>query len=291
MTYFSGQCAVVTGAGSGIGRALAQSLAAAGARLALADNNRVNLDETIASLPAEARNTIIRREMDVSQRDAVHAFADETASHWQNNQGADIVLNVAGVAQIARVSQLTYHDLDWVMKINYWGMVYGTMAFLPQLRAKGKGHIANVSSVFGLYGVPGQAAYNSSKFAIRGFTEALREEMRTEAPGIHITSIHPGGIKTNIVRNARFVQEEDTEENRARVNTLFDAFARTEPEKAARVILRGLEKRKGRILIGGDARYMDRVVRLFPVRYGRILRLNRNDEESTLAPVRQKEID
>ena len=154
------------------------------------------------------------------------------------------------------------------MKIDYGVMVYGTKAFLPQIKAKGDGYLANVSSIFGIIAVPGQAAYNSAKFAIRGFTEALRHEMKDTST--HIACIHPGGVKTSIVKNARFLQS-STAQDRTDASTNFDKLARTTPEKAAQIILNGLRKRKGRILIGKDARMMDRIQRLFPAKYGAIM--------------------
>ncbi len=154
------------------------------------------------------------------------------------------------------------------MNIDFWGMVYGTKAFLPQLRKKGSGHIVNVSSVFGLFSVPTQAAYNSAKFAIRGFTEALRHEMR--GSGIQVSCVHPGGIKTNILRNARFLQSVQTTERETAVSG-FDRLARTTPAQAAQVIVKGIKKNNPRILIGLDAKIIDRFIRLFPASYGKIM--------------------
>ena len=180
----------------------------------------------------------------------------------------DIVINNAGVAQIASIAELAYDDFEWVMNINFWGMVYGTKAFLPQLSQKGAGHIVNVSSVFGLFAVPTQAAYNSAKFAIRGFTEALRHEMK--GSGIQVSCVHPGGIKTNILRNARFLQSVQTTE-REEAASGFDKLARTTPDQAARVIIKGIKANKPRILIGMDAHILDWLQRLMPASYGKIL--------------------
>jgi NAD(P)-dependent dehydrogenase (short-subunit alcohol dehydrogenase family) len=203
--------------------------------------------------------------LDVADRDAVYAFAQEIET---THGGADIVVNNAGVAQIARVDELTYEDFEWVMNIDFWGMVYGTKAFLPQMQAKGAGHIVNVSSVFGIISVPTQAAYNSAKFAIRGFTEALRHEMKgTE---IKVSCVHPGGIKTNIVRNARFLQSTQATA-REDAASGFDKLAMTTPEKAGRVIVNGIARNKPRILIGIDAKIIDWMQRLMPVSYGRIM--------------------
>lgn len=264
MSPFNGKVAVITGAASGIGRALAIAFAQEGASVAISDVDMNGLAETLRMVEA-AGGSGRTYQVDVGDRDAVFAFADEVQS---TQGGADILINNAGVAQMATVDELTMDDLEWVMKIDYWGMVYGTKAFLPQIKAKGDGYLANVSSIFGIIAVPGQAAYNSAKFAIRGFTEALRHEMKDTST--HIACIHPGGVKTSIVKNARFLQS-STAQDRTDASTNFDKLARTTPEKAAQIILNGLRKRKGRILIGKDARMMDRIQRLFPAKYGAIM--------------------
>ncbi|HUD50601.1 SDR family NAD(P)-dependent oxidoreductase [Parvibaculum sp.] len=264
MTEIKGKTAVITGAASGIGRATAVALAREGARIAAVDLDRAGLAETasrIAALGGEVTTYLV----DVASRDAVYAFAQEVESAFG---GADIVINNAGVAQVASVEELAYEDFEWVMNIDFWGMVYGTKAFLPQLRAKGAGHIVNVSSIFGLFAVPTQAAYNSAKFAVRGFTEALRHEMR--GTGIAVSCVHPGGIKTNIMRNARFLQSVQTTV-REEAASGFDRLARTTPDRAAEVIVAGIKKNKGRILIGMDAKILDIIQRLMPASYGRLL--------------------
>lgn len=264
MTEIKGKTVVITGAASGIGRATAIALARAGARVVAADLDRAGLAQT-ASLIAEAGGKATPYLVDVASRDAVHAFAQEVETALG---GADIVINNAGVAQVATVEELSYEDFEWVMNIDFWGMVYGTKAFLPQLRAKGEGHIVNVSSIFGLFAVPTQAAYNSAKFAVRGFTEALRHEMRDTE--IKVSCVHPGGIKTNIMRNARFLQSVQ-QTVREEAASGFDRLARTTPDRAAEVILAGIRKNKGRILIGTDAKILDLIQRLMPASYGKIL--------------------
>ncbi|MGB5093827.1 MAG: SDR family NAD(P)-dependent oxidoreductase [Parvibaculum sp.] len=264
MTQISGKTAVVTGAASGIGRATALALAKEGARLAIADLDRAGLAETAARIQAAGgqASTFL---LDVASRPAVHDFAQEIEATMG---GADIVINNAGVAQIARVDALSYDDLEWVMNIDFWGVVHGTKAFLPQLQAKGAGHIVNVSSIFGVIAVPTQAAYNAAKFAVRGFTEALAHEMRGSE--IRISCVHPGGIKTNIIRNARFLQDvQSTVKEEAA--TGFDKLARTTPDMAAKTILAGIKANKRRILIGNDARFIDIVQRLLPASYEKVL--------------------
>lgn len=264
MTEIKGKLAIVTGAASGIGRGTALELARRGARLAISDLDRAGLAETAKRIE-ELGTTVTTYLLDVADRDAVYAFAQEIET---THGGADIVVNNAGVAQIARVDELAYEDFEWVMNIDFWGMVYGTKAFLPQMQAKGAGHIVNVSSVFGIVSVPTQAAYNSAKFAIRGFTEALRHEMKDTE--IKVSCVHPGGIKTNIVRNARFLQSTQATA-REDAASGFDKLAMTTPERAGRVIVNGIAKNKPRILIGFDAKIIDWMQRLLPVSYGRIM--------------------
>tara|TARA_R110000824_G_scaffold118960_15_gene272370 strand:- start:64810 stop:65661 length:852 start_codon:yes stop_codon:yes gene_type:complete len=263
MTDLNGKLAVITGAASGIGRATAVALAREGARVAIADVDRGGLAETAKQIEAVG-GTVSTYLLDVSSREAVYDFAQEI----ETQGGADIVINNAGVAQVASVEELSYEDFEWVMNIDFWGMVYGTKAFLPQLRKKGAGHIVNVSSIFGLFAVPTQAAYNSAKFAIRGFTEALRHEMK--GSGIAVSCVHPGGIKTNILRNARFLQSVQTTE-REQAMSGFDRLARTTPDQAAQTIIKGIKKNKPRILIGMDARILDWIIRLLPASYGKLM--------------------
>lgn len=259
MDTFEGKVCVITGAASGIGRGLAVALAAHNAKLVLTDIRQDDLAET-ARLVGEAGGTCTTHLVDVADRDAVYALASEVEAR---EGGADLVINNAGVAQVAPVQELSHDDLSWVMDIDYWGVVYGTQAFLPPMLKRGHGHIANVSSVFGLYGVPGQAAYNSAKFAVRGFTEALRHDMAET--GVNVSCIHPGGITTNIVRYMRMPQGPDTEAQHRVAIENFEKFTRTSPDKAAQIILRGIRKRNPRIRIGWDAVYMDLVSRFFPV--------------------------
>ena len=268
MKDFQNKVAVITGAGSGIGRALARDLAAAGARLALSDVNQVGLQETADSLGLGG-DRLITEAFDVADRDAFYAFAERVTGHFG---AAHLVFNNAGVALGATVEDMSYEDFEWLMGINFWGVVYGTKAFLPHLKAAGEGHIVNVSSVFGLIGVPTQSAYNASKFAVRGFTEALRQELEMEGGRVSCTSVHPGGIKTNIARNARMgagVEKITGDVDKARRD--FEKMFRTTPEEASQTILKGVKGNKRRVLIGSDARAIDSMQRLMPTAYQRIM--------------------
>ncbi|MEP1125192.1 MAG: SDR family NAD(P)-dependent oxidoreductase [Ilumatobacter sp.] len=268
MKDFSGRVAAITGAGSGIGRALAVELAARGCHLALGDVDEAGLAETVLRCERSGVR-VTPTALDVADRDAVFAWADQVvADHGR----VDLVVNNAGVALGASAMGQSLADFEWLMNINFWGVVSGTQAFLPHLKASGDGHVVNISSVFGLISIPSQSAYNASKFGVRGFTDALRMELEIDPCGVSCTTIHPGGIKTNIARNARtdesmiatgaspedFVQE-------------FDKLARTTPDKAARQILRAVERNRRRALIGPDAVLFDIVSRLPAGLYQRAL--------------------
>jgi NAD(P)-dependent dehydrogenase (short-subunit alcohol dehydrogenase family) len=259
MKHFQDRVAVITGAGSGIGRALALELAGRGARLALSDVNAVGVADTAASCEkrgAQAKGYVL----DVSDRAAVQAHADEVVADFG---GVNLVVNNAGVALMATVEEMTYEDLDWIVGINFWGVVHGTKAFLPHLIESGDGHLVNVSSVFGLVGVPTQAAYNATKFAVRGFTEALRQEMRIEKKPVGVSCVHPGGIRTNIARDARAAQDVSDDKKAAD----FARIAHTSPEDAARTIVKGVQRDRARILIGLDAYVIDAAPRLLGSNY------------------------
>jgi butyryl-CoA dehydrogenase len=270
MKTFRGRVAAVTGAGSGIGRALARELAARGAHLALSDINEAGLAETVMLCEAAgAAAKITSQRVDVADRDAVYAWADQVvAGHGRVN----LIFNNAGVGLAATIEAMSYEDFEWLMSINFWGVVYGTKAFLPHLKAAGEGHVINLSSVFGLVSVPGQAAYNAAKFAVRGFTDTLRMELEIERAPVSVTTIHPGGVKTNIVRNARVDPSAtemtgDSENARAHIDRAFI----TSPEKAARQILTAVQRDRRRALIGPDAKVIDFVARLPASLYQRAL--------------------
>jgi NAD(P)-dependent dehydrogenase (short-subunit alcohol dehydrogenase family) len=257
--------AVVTGAASGIGRALTRRLAQAGASLALADVNETGLQETAQLVQARGVNCSTHR-VDVSDEERVQAFVQEVLSaHGRVN----LVINNAGVALLGTVAQLSTADIAWLMGINFWGVVYGTKHFLPVLQQQPSAHLVNISSVFGLIGFPGQSAYNASKFAVRGFTEALRHEL--EGSSVRVSCVHPGGIKTNIAHAARLGAGVDPALAPTEV-ARFDKLSPTTPEQAAERIVRGIERDEARILIGSDAGLIDRLQRLFPVKYWQLFR-------------------
>ncbi|MEH6608748.1 MAG: SDR family NAD(P)-dependent oxidoreductase [Halioglobus sp.] len=262
MSYFAGKRAVITGAGSGIGRALALNLNSAGCELWLSDINQSGLDETIAAM-ANSEVPAHTAILNVADKTAMHAYAQEIA----DQQGhVDVVINNAGVALGSSVADMEYDDFEWLMGINFWGVVYGTKAFLPLLSKSAAGHLINISSVLGIVAIPGHSAYNAAKFAVRGFTETLRQE--TAGSNIHVCCVHPGGIKTNIARNSRGGELIISADERARE---FDKFARTTAESAAAQILRAAQKRKKKLLIGADAHFISIISRLFPVNYARLL--------------------
>ena len=262
MAYSTGKIAVITGAASGIGRALARQLNREGCQLYLSDINAEGLEETVSGLsrPDIAVDTQL---LDVADKSAVHAWAERIGTERGH---VDIVINNAGVALEATAEDGSYEDLEWLMGINFWGVVYGCKAFLPLLRRSSQGHLFNVSSVFGIIGVPTQSAYNAAKFAVRGYTEALRQEM--EGTNVHVCCVHPGGIKTNIARAARTSSTEISADERGEE---FERVARTTPERAAQQIISAMESRKKRLLIGLDARLISLASRLFPAAYTFIL--------------------
>jgi NAD(P)-dependent dehydrogenase (short-subunit alcohol dehydrogenase family) len=263
----SGRTAVVTGAGSGIGRALAQRLAAHGCPVALCDWNEDDLKDTADAISGP----VLARRLDVRDRQGQMTFASEVRA-WAPAPVA-LVVNNAGVTVSQTVADASPEDDEWCFDVNFWGVVHGTRAWLPVLREQGSGAIVNVSSVFGLLGYPTQSAYCASKFAVRGFTESLRHELR--GTDVRAIVVHPGGIATNIVKHARFHVDDRGGTDHAQLDADFTKLARTSPEKAAETIHRGVEKGKDRILIGTDAAVLSVLTRVAPVRYyGALDRLN-----------------
>jgi NAD(P)-dependent dehydrogenase (short-subunit alcohol dehydrogenase family) len=264
MKTLTGKTVAITGAASGMGRALALACAQRGAALALVDIDHVGVEATaarVSALRGDVRVTAAR--VDCGDRDAIYAWA---ADVLRDHGGADVVVNNAGVSLSASVERMTDEDFTWLFDINFWGVVHGCRAFLPQLRARPEAHLVNISSVFGLIGVPTQSAYCAAKFAVRGFTESLRQELADTH--IHVSCVHPGGIKTEIVKRGR--HREDVHGNPPDADAIaatFERNARTSAEDAAAVILDGILADKPRILIGPDAHVIDAVVRLLPRRY------------------------
>jgi NAD(P)-dependent dehydrogenase (short-subunit alcohol dehydrogenase family) len=260
MSFLSEGVAVVTGAGSGMGRCLAAQLASKGSSLAIADIDEKGLAETIASL-GSPKGKVTRHIVDVADGEQVRAFADQVAAEHGR---ATVVFNNAGVALLGNFEELSLGDFRWLMDVNFWGVIYGVTHFLPLLKKEKRAQIVNTSSVFGLVGAVGQTAYCASKFAVRGFTESLRHEL--EGTNVFVTCVHPGGIKTPIARHARPGARAGRnlyQESVAR----FDRVARTSAEDAARRILRGVENREPRVLIGSDCLQIDIWQRLTPAGY------------------------
>ena len=257
--------AAITGAGSGIGRALALRFADEGVSgIAVSDVNVDGLEETAALL--SARNVkFTRTVLDVSKLSAIEQWANLIVEEFGS---VTHLVNNAGVGLVGRTDEVSFEDMRWLMDINFWGTVYGTKVFLPIMKEQGRGHIVNISSVFGLMAPPGQATYCASKFAVRGFTESLRHEL--DGTEIYASCVHPGGVRTNIARQAR-KGENAPEEDKRMAPIIFDKVARTTPDEAADIIVRGIKAKDPRILIGSDAAQMSAILRLFPKRYYKIM--------------------
>ena len=258
----TGQVAVVTGAASGIGRAVAVECARRGALLAVSDVDEVGLAGTVDQLKTARAREVRSDRLDVADRAAVASYAEEVAGRFGR---VNVVVNNAGVALAGDLEDLAWSDMEWIMGINFWGVVHGTKEFLPHLIASGDGHVVNMSSLFGLVSMPGQSMYNAAKYAVRGFTEALREEMLVAGHPVRVTAVHPGGVKTAIARNARYSDREDGVES-ARI---FDEkMATMEPERAAEIIVeKGILAGKARLLVGLDAHVVHHLARLSGSRY------------------------
>ncbi|VVE26789.1 short-chain dehydrogenase [Pandoraea aquatica] len=266
MKTFTDKVAAITGAGSGMGRSLALELARQGAHLALSDIDEASVTHTAIACRALGARVTSQR-LDVADRDAVFAWARDTAAaHGKVN----LVFNNAGVSLSVPVATARLEDIEWLMNINFWGVVHGTQAFLPYLTASGDGHIVNTSSLFGIIAMPTQSAYNASKFAVRGFTEALRMELELAGSPVSCTCVHPGGVATNIVTASRIDDSIaaftgiDAQTHRRRANKLIDV---TSADAAARQMLAGVQRNARRVLVGADARRVDKLARLLGARY------------------------
>jgi short-subunit dehydrogenase len=268
MTAISGSAAAVTGAASGIGRALATELAARGCDLALADRDEAGLQQVAAEIARDGKRKVSTHRLDVAEPSQIQEFATAaTSAHPSLN----IVINNAGVALLGQFNEIDQAQMDWLFNINFWGTVHGTRAFLPHLARQPAAHIVNLSSIFGIIAPPGQTAYCAAKFAVRGFSESLRHELAMANSSVRLSVVHPGGVSTNIARNSRTGSGVTDNARRAQSIDRFDAVAKTTPAAAALRIIQGIEKNQPRILIGNDARFMDLLQRFRPATYWAVL--------------------
>ena len=268
MTATKGATAAVTGAASGIGRALALELAGHGCDLALADRDEAGLQAVAAEIGRDAKRKVSTHRVDVAEPGQIADFAQAATSA---HPALNILINNAGVALLGQFGEIDQAQMDWLFNINFWGVVHSTRVFLPHLARKPEAHIVNISSIFGIIAPPGQTAYVAAKFAVRGFSESLRHELQVANSPIRLSVVHPGGVATNIARNARTGVAVTDNARRAQTIERFDAVARTTPAAAALRIVQGIEKNQPRILIGNDARFMDLLQRLRPGSYWPVL--------------------
>lgn len=271
MKSFSNKVAAITGAGSGMGRALAVQLAKLNCAVAISDVVDENLLET-ESLIKEYDVKVTRHLVDVSDRSVMEQYASEVnTTHGKVN----LIFNNAGVSVTDSAEHMNYEDFEWLMNINFWGVVHGTRAFLPYLKEASEAHIINTSSIFGILSFPTQSAYNASKFAVRGYTESLRQELADTHIGV--SCVHPGGVKTNIIKTSRYTPSDNESPTKEEFEENFEQMAALTSGEAALIILRGVEKNKARILVGKDAKLLTWISRLAPVNYPRLLALIGSD--------------
>ncbi|MGB0954988.1 MAG: SDR family NAD(P)-dependent oxidoreductase [Panacagrimonas sp.] len=254
---------MVTGAGSGIGRALVLDLARRGCKVAACDIQSDAVEETVAQAGGERGDQVRGYVFDVSDRDAFFRHAELIKSDF--GQPANLIVNNAGVGLGASVREMRWEDFEWLMGINFWGVCYGTQAFLPQLIDSGDGHVVNVSSIYGMISGPLTSAYNAAKFGVRGYTESLRIEMRAERQPVAVSCVHPGGIRTNIAKSSRLTTNAGLDQ--ADFSKWFERITLTSPEKAAAIIIDGIRRNRPRILVGPDARVIDLMQRTLGIRY------------------------
>ncbi|KRP99322.1 MULTISPECIES: SDR family NAD(P)-dependent oxidoreductase [Bradyrhizobium] len=264
MTAIPGSAAAVTGAASGIGRALAHELALRGCDLAIADRDEAGLQAAAAEIAKASPRKVTVHRLDVSEPDQITAFAEAAVTA---HPSLNIVVNNAGVALLGEFGEFDQAQMEWLFNINFWGVVHGTRAFLPQLSRRREAHIVNISSIFGIIAPPGQSAYCAAKFAVRGFSESLRHELAVANSPVRLSVVHPGGVATSIARNSRAGTGVTDNARRAESIERFDALARTTPTAAAQRIIAGIEKNQPRILIGKDAYFMDLLQRFRPATY------------------------
>ncbi|MGC3820528.1 SDR family NAD(P)-dependent oxidoreductase [Acinetobacter sp. G11] len=267
MKNFKNKVAAITGAGSGIGQQLAVLLAQQGCHLSLSDVNEQGLAKTV-ELVKDSHVRVTTKKVNVAKLEEVRDWAAETV---QDHGSVNMIFNNAGVALGSTVEGASYEELEWIVNINFWGVVYGTKEFLPLIKQSGEGHVINISSLFGLTAQPTQSAYNATKFAVRGFTESLRQELDLENCGVSALCVHPGGIRTNIANAAKMNDSIRTlgmhPEKSARS---FNKLLRCPPEEAARQIIEAVQKDKRRLLIGNDAKTLDLIQRILPTGYQRV---------------------
>ena len=264
MTTISGSAAIITGAASGIGRGLALELAARGCDVALADMDEAGLASAAEDIQRAYKRKVSMHRVDVSDP---HQIEDMAVSVIARHPGLNIVINNAGVALFGQFHEIDQSQLEWLMNINFWGVVRGTRAFLPHLQTRPEAHIVNVSSIFGIIAPAGQTAYCAAKFAVRGFSEALRHELQMNKSPVRLSVVHPGGVATNIANNARSGVALIDNQRRAEAIERFNQVPKKSPQEAAQIIIRGIETNAPRILIGRDARIMDLLQRFRPGTY------------------------
>jgi short-subunit dehydrogenase len=265
---FEGGAAAITGAASGIGRALALELAARGCDLALADLDAAGLESVAKEITVAHPRQVTIRTVDVADPGQIQDFATAAIADFPS---LNLLFNNAGVALLGQFDEFDQTQMAWLMDINFWGVVRGTRAFLEHLRSRPQAHIVNISSIFGIIAPAGQSAYAASKFAVRGFSEALRHELAASKSTVRLSVVHPGGVKTNIARKARTGTQLRESVSMNEVGERFERLARTTPSAAAQRIIRGIERNEPRILIGSDARYLDIIQRLKPATYWALL--------------------
>jgi short-subunit dehydrogenase len=268
MTAVSGSAAAITGAAGGIGRALALELAARGCDLALADRDEAGIVRLATEIAKGGARKVTTHRVDVGMRSDIQSFAQAAITA---HPSLNILINNAGVALLGAFHEVDEAQMEWLININFWGVVHGTRAFLPQLSRQREAHIVNLSSLFGLVAPPGQTAYCAAKFAVRGFSESLRHELAMAGSAVKLSVVHPGGVRTDIVRNAQSGSGITDNARRAESIDRFEAIAKTTPEDAARRIITGIEKNQPRILIGRDASLLDLLQRFRPATYWAVL--------------------
>jgi short-subunit dehydrogenase len=265
---FEGSAAAITGAASGIGRALALELAARGCDVALADLDQVGLEAVAKEISAVHARRVTTRRVDVADPKQIQEFSESAIADFP---ALNILVNNAGVALLGQFDEFDLDQMTWLMDINFWGVVRGTRAFMQHLQSRPQAHIVNISSIFGIIAPAGQSAYAASKFAVRGFSEALRHELAMNSSTVRLSVVHPGGVKTNIARRARTGSHLRESVSTSEVGDRFERLARTTPAAAAQRIIRGIERNEPRILIGRDANYLDLIQRFKPATYWPLL--------------------